>query len=100
MKQQWPRRAFGLGILGLALGLAPAASQASEPNAYPERMIRLVVPFTAGGSSDVQARMLADRLGKLYKQPVVVENRPGAGGGTGGQGVAPSPPPRHTRARG
>lgn len=97
MKQeQRPRRAFGLGLLGLALGLASAASTASEPKAWPEQMIRLVVPFTAGGSSDVQARMLADRLGKLYRQPVVVENRPGAGGHIGGKFVADAPADGYT----
>jgi len=100
MKQQWPRRAFGLGILGMAFGLgstvASTASAASDPKAWPDQMIRLVVPFTAGGSSDVQARMLADRLGKLYKQPVVVENRPGAGGHIGGKFVADAPADGYT----
>ena len=49
MTQQWPRRAVGLGLLAAALGLAAAASQAAEPKTYPDQMIRLVVPFTAGG---------------------------------------------------
>nr|WP_255221130.1 tripartite tricarboxylate transporter substrate binding protein [Variovorax boronicumulans] len=71
-------------------------SQASQPQAYPDRMIRLVVPFTAGGSSDVQARMLADRLGKLYKQSVVVDNKPGAGGHIGGKFVADAPADGYT----
>ncbi|WP_260685213.1 tripartite tricarboxylate transporter substrate binding protein [Variovorax sp. KBS0712] len=71
-------------------------SQASQPQAYPGRMIRLVVPFTAGGSSDVQARMLADRLGKLYKQSVVVDNKPGAGGHIGGKFVADAPADGYT----
>jgi len=96
MTQQWPRRAVGLGLLAAALGLAAAASRAAEPKTYPDQMIRLVVPFTAGGSSDVQARMLADRLGKLYKQPVVVENRPGAGGHIGGKFVADAPADGYT----
>nr|WP_307636193.1 tripartite tricarboxylate transporter substrate binding protein [Variovorax boronicumulans] len=71
-------------------------SQASQPQAYPDRMIRLVVPFTAGGSSDVQARMLADRLGKLYKQSVVVDNKSGAGGHIGGKFVADAPADGYT----
>ncbi|GER19003.1 tripartite tricarboxylate transporter substrate binding protein [Variovorax boronicumulans] len=95
MTQQWPRRAAGLGLLALALGVA-STSQASQPQAYPDRMIRLVVPFTAGGSSDVQARMLADRLGKLYKQSVVVDNKPGAGGHIGGKFVADAPADGYT----
>ncbi|ATA52400.1 ABC transporter substrate-binding protein [Variovorax boronicumulans] len=95
MTQHWPRRAAGLGLLALALGVA-STSQASQPQAYPDRMIRLVVPFTAGGSSDVQARMLADRLGKLYKQSVVVDNKPGAGGHIGGKFVADAPADGYT----
>ncbi|WP_447740848.1 tripartite tricarboxylate transporter substrate binding protein [Variovorax boronicumulans] len=95
MTQHWPRRAAGLGLLALALGVA-STSQASPPQAYPDRMIRLVVPFTAGGSSDVQARMLADRLGKLYKQSVVVDNKPGAGGHIGGKFVADAPADGYT----
>ena len=90
MTQHWPRRAAGLGLLALALGVA------STSQAYPDRMIRLVVPFTAGGSSDVQARMLADRLGKLYKQSVVVDNKPGAGGHIGGKFVADAPADGYT----
>jgi len=95
MTQHWPRRAAGLGLLALALGVA-SMSHASQPQAYPDRMIRLVVPFTAGGSSDVQARMLADRLGKLYKQSVVVDNKPGAGGHIGGKFVADAPADGYT----
>nr|WP_255368709.1 tripartite tricarboxylate transporter substrate binding protein [Polaromonas sp. OV174] len=63
---------------------------------YPSKMIRIIVPFTAGGSSDVQARMLADRLGRLYKQSVVVENRPGAGGHIGGKAVVDAAPDGYT----
>ena len=95
MTQQWPRRAAGLGLLALALGVA-STSQASQPQAYPDRMIRLVVPFTAGGSSDVQARMLADPMGKLYKQSVGVGNKPGPGGHIGGKFVADAPADGYT----
>src|SRR3546814_11370666 len=52
--------------------------------------IRIVVPFSAGGSSDIQGRLIADYLGKLYNKSVVVENRPGAGGHIGGRLVARS----------
>lgn len=93
MKQTWTRRGatFALATLGLV-----AAAGAQAQTDYPQRMIRIVVPFTAGGSSDVQARMLADRLGKLYKQSVVVENRPGAGGHIGGKAVADAPADGYT----
>jgi tripartite-type tricarboxylate transporter receptor subunit TctC len=58
--------------------------------------VRIIVPFTAGGSSDIQGRLLAEHLGKLYGQSVVVENRPGAGGHIGGKFVADSGPDGYT----
>ncbi len=81
---------LGALAFGLALSL-PAAAQD-----YPQKQIRIVVPFTAGGSSDLQARMLADQLGKLYKQTVIVENKPGAGGHIGGRSVVDAPPDGYT----
>lgn len=95
MTQQWLRKSPRLSLLAIALSGA-SMSHASQPQAYPDRMIRLVLPFTAGGSSDVQARMLADRLGKLYNQAVVVENRPGAGGHIGGKYVVDAPADGYT----
>lgn len=63
---------------------------------FPNRPLRIVVPFTAGGSSDVQARMLAERLSRAYKQTVVVDNRPGAGGHIGGKAVVDAPADGYT----
>src|SRR2546427_6578544 len=57
-------------------GTAPVAAIAQDGFPQPGRQLRIIVPFTAGGSSDVQARMLADRLSRLWGQPVVVENKP------------------------
>lgn len=62
----------GLGVLGLA----PAQAQSDFPN----RPIKLVVPFPAGGTSDVLGRLMAEEMGKVLKQPIVVENIGGAGG--------------------
>lgn len=89
----WRRalRALCLALAGAALPLATHA-QAN----YPDRPIRIVVPFTAGGSSDIQGRLLAEHLGKLYGQSVVVENRPGAGGHIGGKYVADAGPDGYT----
>jgi len=56
--------------------------------AYPERPVHIVVPYTAGGSSDVIARSLGDELGKLLGQPIIIDNRPGAGSMIGTQYVA------------
>lgn len=57
---------------------------------YPNRPIRLVVPFPPGGASDILGRLIAERLGAEYKQTVVVENRPGASGHVGAKQVAKS----------
>ena len=76
-----------------ALVAAPAAFAQQD---FPSKPMRIIVPFTAGGSSDVQARMLAERLGRLYKQTVVVDNRPGAGGHIGGKVVVDAPADGYT----
>lgn len=69
-----------------------AAAQAS----WPARPVRVVVPFSPGGSNDVLARALAERLGAGFGQPFVVENRGGAGGAIGADQVAKSPPDGYT----
>lgn len=68
-------------IAALAAGLALAAPAASLAQAdYPSRPIRMIVPFPPGGTSDVMGRLMAEELGRILKQPVVVENLAGAGG--------------------
>jgi tripartite-type tricarboxylate transporter receptor subunit TctC len=64
--------------------------------AYPERPIRLVVPFGPGGGTDILARVVADRLGRALGESVVVENKPGAGGTIGSDFVAKSKPDGYT----
>jgi tripartite-type tricarboxylate transporter receptor subunit TctC len=80
------------------LGAALAASLAAPALAqsWPSRTIRIVVPFPPGGSTDVLARRLAEKLTAALGQTVVVENRPGAGGTVGADAVAKSPPDGHT----
>ncbi|HEY8337370.1 MAG TPA: tripartite tricarboxylate transporter substrate binding protein [Tardiphaga sp.] len=63
---------------------------------YPDRGVRIVVPFPAGGSNDVVARMLGAKLQELWGQPVVIDNRGGAGGNIGAESVARSPADGYT----
>jgi tripartite-type tricarboxylate transporter receptor subunit TctC len=73
--------------------LSPGASQAQQ---YPARPVKLIVPITPGGAPDVLARTIAEKLGPLLGQPVVVENRPGANGSLAMELVANAPPDGHT----
>jgi tripartite-type tricarboxylate transporter receptor subunit TctC len=73
----------------VALTALPAAAQ--TPPAFPVKPVRIVVPLAPGGAGDVLARLMAEHLGALWSQPVVVENRPGAGGNIGAEYVARSP---------
>ncbi|BDB27361.1 tripartite tricarboxylate transporter substrate binding protein [Cupriavidus sp. P-10] len=87
---------IGIGIAAgpfAPLGLGTAFAQDS---AYPSRPVRVVLPYAAGGSSDVAFRVLADGLSKAWGKPVIVDNRPGAGGMIGADVVAKSAPDGYT----
>ncbi|HTD90752.1 MAG TPA: tripartite tricarboxylate transporter substrate-binding protein, partial [Burkholderiales bacterium] len=68
----------------------------SQAQSYPSRPVRYVVAFAAGDSPDIVARLVGDKLGRLWDQQVVVENRTGAGGTIAGNFVAKSPPDGYT----
>ena len=81
-------------LLGAGLALAAGGVPAQAP--WPQRPIKFVVPFAAGGTTTILARLLADRLAQGLGQPVVVDNRPGAGGNVGMDAVAKSEPDGYT----
>jgi tripartite-type tricarboxylate transporter receptor subunit TctC len=87
-KHSWKRVAFLL--IGL-LAAAPAFCQQ-----WPERAVRIIVPFPPGGNTDTIARITADYLAQRFGKPVIVENRPGAGGAIAAEFVAKSPPDGYT----
>ena len=88
MKQS--RRGHLLGWVALGLG-ALGANVVSAQGVWPNRPVRMLVPFPAGGTADVLCRLLAQRLQDAIGQPVVVENKPGAAGNIGSEAAAKSP---------
>src|SRR2546423_13235258 len=86
------KRKFALWA-ALALALCPGPSLAQS--SYPNRAVKIIVPFAPGGASDFVGRIIQPRLSELLGQPIVIENRGGAAGPLrpGGGGPAPPPPP-------
>ena len=80
------------GVVLLCAALLPLSGWA----AWPERAIRMVVPYAAGGGADNTARIVAQRLGEILGQPIVIDNRPGAGGVIGADNVAKALPDGYT----
>lgn len=85
-------RFIGLLIVGCAVTAAPAIAQGQ----YPQKPIRIVVPFPPGGPSDVLGRLVGHGLNESLGQPVVIDNRPGAGGNIGSDVVAKAEPDGYT----
>jgi len=88
MTAAWKRCLLGLT---LALGCAAGAQAA-----FPDKPVKMIVAFPAGGGTDIIARLIAERLGTLWKQPVIVDNRGGAGGVIGTEVAARSAPDGYT----
>jgi len=90
MKKTTLMHAFSAGALLFCAAIAAAAEN------YPNRPIRMIDPYAAGGSTEAQARIIGQQLLAAWKQPVVIDARPGAGSAIGTQIVAKSPPDGHT----
>ena len=88
-------KAFALSAI-VAVSLAVTGSHPANAQSYPERLIKIVVPFPAGGPSDVAARLVTQPLSSKLGQSVIMENLPGAGGRTGAKAVAQASPDGYT----
>src|SRR6266513_2683796 len=84
---------LGRSIAALALCALHAAAQAQT---WPSKPVRIIVPFTPGSGTDIIARTVTERLSPQIGQPIVIENRPGAGGTIGAALVVKSEPDGHT----
>ncbi len=87
--------AVGAALALIFLSLAPATAQNAAAN-FPNRPIKIVVPFPAGGPTDINARIIGQKLSEAWGQGVVIENRPGANTGIGAAAVAKSPADGYT----
>lgn len=88
------RRAF-MGLVAAAAAVSPGAI-AQTGATFPSKPVKIIVPYTPGGTNDVLARLLAQKLQETWSQPVVVENKPGASGNLGAAEVVKAPADGHT----
>jgi tripartite-type tricarboxylate transporter receptor subunit TctC len=91
-----PSRALSILTVAATLALAALTPSLASAQNYPSKMVRIVVPFPPGGSTDLLARKLSEKLTVTWKQTVLVENRAGAGGTVGADYVSKSEPDGHT----
>jgi tripartite-type tricarboxylate transporter receptor subunit TctC len=84
-----------LAITGGTMVHGAVAQTLQASPVFPSRAVRLIIPFSAGGAADVPGRILGQRLSDLFKQQVVIENRPGAGSTIGAEAAAKAPPDGH-----
>src|SRR5690349_16387433 len=95
-------RRVGAALLAASVGLSPAVTLAQgtpstgSGQAYPSKPIRFILPFPPGGGTDILGRLLSERLAAQLGQPVVIENRGGAGGNLGAEAAAKSLPDGYT----
>ncbi len=90
------RKPFLVSLVASAAGLVWSVGASAQAQDYPNRPIRVVVPFSAGGAVDGPMRAIAQELGKRLKQQVIIDNKPGAGATIGSELVAKAPPDGYT----
>ena len=90
------RRLIRRRLLITAAAVAFAPLPALAQSAWPSKPVRIVVPFAAGGTTDILARAIAPELQRAFGQPFIVDNKPGAGGNTGAAEVAKAPADGYT----
>src|SRR5436189_5242324 len=96
-RDRWMAKIAAMLAAALLLAAAVQALAQSDATAhYPSRAVKIVVSAPPGGGLDIAARVIADRLAKMWGQPFVVENRPGAGGNLGAEAVAQAEPDGYT----
>ena len=74
-----------IGAIGAALAVILAALSGAAAQDFPNRTVKIIVPFPAGGTADAMPRIVGEFLARKWGQAVIIENRPGAGGNTGGE---------------
>ena len=87
-------RMASAAVTALAVSIAMAGHVSAQQ--YPTKPIRIVVPFPAGGTSDILSRALGQKFTEEWKQPVIIDNRPGASANIGAEIVAKAPPDGYT----
>ncbi|MGZ5145998.1 MAG: tripartite tricarboxylate transporter substrate-binding protein, partial [Burkholderiales bacterium] len=83
-------------VAAVSLIISASAMAATAPASYPTKAVRLVVPYAAGGGTDVQARVIGAKLSDIWGQPVIIDNRPGGGTVIGTDVVARAPADGYT----
>ena len=89
-------RVAALALIGCANAVLPATAQTATTATWPDHPIRVVLPFPPGGPSDIVMRLAADKMQTVLKQPIIIDNKPGAGGNLGSAEVARAPADGYT----